>query len=55
MQSYWERKDEAEEYPHEFHAALARDGWIGITLDERLGGSSLGVSHATMMLHTISE
>jgi alkylation response protein AidB-like acyl-CoA dehydrogenase len=37
------------------HAALSKDGWIGIALPEDLGGSGLGISEATMMLHTISE
>lgn len=54
-QEYWADKDEKTEYPHELHAALAKDGWIGIALPEELGGSGLGIAEATMMLHTISE
>lgn len=49
------KKDQSEEYPHEFHASLAKAGWIGIALPEELGGAGLGISEATMMLHTISE
>ncbi|KAF1808690.1 acyl-CoA dehydrogenase NM domain-like protein [Eremomyces bilateralis CBS 781.70] len=52
---YWAKHDESGEYPHGLHAALARDGWIGIALPEELGGAGLGISEATMMLHTISE
>jgi acyl-CoA dehydrogenase len=52
---YWAAHDESGEYPHELHAALAKDGWIGIALPEDLAGSGLGISEATMMLHTISE
>ncbi|KAH8597113.1 acyl-CoA dehydrogenase fadE12 [Bisporella sp. PMI_857] len=52
---YWAAHDESGEYPHELHAALAKDGWIGIALPEDHGGSGLGISEATMMLHTISE
>jgi len=52
---YWAQHDESGEYPHELHAALAKDGWIGIALPEELGGSGLGISEATMMLQTISE
>ncbi|KAI9761820.1 MAG: hypothetical protein M4579_000759 [Chaenotheca gracillima] len=52
---YWAAHDESGEYPHEFHAAVSRDGWIGIALPEELGGSGLGISDATMMLQTISE
>lgn len=47
--------DQTGTYPHELHAALAKDGWIGIALPEALGGSGLGVAEATMMLHTIAE
>ena len=52
---YWARQDELGEYPHELHAALAKDGWIGISLPQDLGGAGLGISEATMMLQTISQ
>ena len=52
---YWAEHDESGKYPHELHAALAKDGWIGIALPEDLGGSGLGISEATMMLQTISQ
>ena len=54
-QEYWMEHDQSGEYPHDLHRDLARDGWIGIALPEELGGSGLGISEATMMLHTISE
>lgn len=53
--SYWQEKDQKEEDPSEFHAALARDGWLGIALPEALGGSGLGISEATMMMQAIAE
>lgn len=52
---YWMEHDYTETYPHELHAALAKDGWIGIALPEELGGAGLGISEATMMLQTIAE
>ncbi|OAX77545.1 hypothetical protein ACJ72_08155, partial [Emergomyces africanus] len=52
---YWAERDETGEYPHELHAALAKDGWIGIALPEELGGAGLGISEATMMLQTIAQ
>lgn len=52
---YWAEHDESGVYPHELHAALAKDGWIGIALPEGLGGAGLGISEATMMLQTISQ
>ena len=52
---YWAELDETGKYPHELHAALAKDGWIGIALPDDLGGAGLGISEATMMLQTISQ
>lgn len=52
---YWMQKDQSGEYPFELHKDLAKDGWIGIALPEELGGAGLGISDATMMLHTIAE
>nr|OQO26067.1 hypothetical protein B0A51_06999 [Rachicladosporium sp. CCFEE 5018] len=52
---YWMEHDQTETYPHELHAALAKDGWIGIALPEELGGAGLGISEATMMLQSIAE
>ncbi|KAH9827002.1 Acyl-CoA dehydrogenase, C-terminal domain [Teratosphaeria destructans] len=54
-EDYWTDRDQTETYPHELHAALSKDGWIGIALPEDLGGSGLGISEATMMLQTIAE
>lgn len=53
--TYWQDHDQKEQDPKEFHAALARDGWLGIALPEELGGSGLGISEATMMMQTIAE
>ena len=47
--------DQKGQYPHEFHATMARDGWIGIALPEELGGGGCGISEATVLLHTIAE
>ncbi|KAK3711301.1 hypothetical protein LTR37_009681 [Vermiconidia calcicola] len=52
---YWMERDISGEYPHELHAALAKDGWLGIALPESLGGGGLGISEATMMMQTIAE
>lgn len=53
--AYWQEKDQREEDPKEFHAALARGGWLGIALPEALGGSGLGMAEATMMMQAIAE
>jgi acyl-CoA dehydrogenase len=51
---YWSHKDTAAEFPHEFHAAMAADGWLGITMPEALGGSNLGVTEAAIMMNTVA-
>ncbi|TFB06943.1 Acyl-CoA dehydrogenase [Trichoderma ghanense] len=53
--TYWQRLDQEEQDPADFHAALARDGWLGIALPEPLGGSGLGISEATVMMQAIAE
>ncbi|RAK88986.1 acyl-CoA dehydrogenase [Aspergillus costaricaensis CBS 115574] len=53
--TYWQECDQNERDPKEFHAALARDGWLGIALPEELGGAGLGISEATMMMQTITQ
>lgn len=51
---YWSHKDTAGEFPHEFHAAMAADGWLGITMPEDLGGANLGVTEAAIMMNTVA-
>jgi acyl-CoA dehydrogenase len=52
---YWTQKDTAGEFPHEFHAAMAADGWLGITMPEELGGSGLGVTEAAIMMNAVAS
>ena len=52
---YWSHKDTAGEFPHEFHAAMAADGWLGITMPEELGGANLGVTEAAIMMNTVAS
>ena len=53
--SYWRSHDASAKDPKSFHAALASNGWLGIALPERYGGSGLGISEATIMMQTIAE
>ncbi|MET0660619.1 MAG: acyl-CoA dehydrogenase family protein [Steroidobacteraceae bacterium] len=52
---YWSRKDVQAEFPHEFHSAMAQDGWLGITMPQELGGSGLGVTEAAIMMNTVAS
>jgi acyl-CoA dehydrogenase len=52
---YWSQKDTKAEFPHEFHAAMAADGWLGITMPEELGGANLGVTEAAIMMNAVAS
>ncbi len=51
---YWLDRDRTGEFPHDFHAALARTGWLGIAMPVEYGGSGLGIAEAALMMETIS-
>ena len=53
--AYWcEMEDEAR-FPYEFHAAMAKAGWLGITMPEDYGGAGLGVQAAAVVMHEIAR
>ncbi|BDD61518.1 hypothetical protein MPDQ_001544 [Monascus purpureus] len=54
-EEYWVIRDETKEFPHELHKALAQDGWLGICMPTKYGGSNLGIAEAAVMMQTISE
>ena len=53
--AYWLEKDRTGDFPHEFCAALATDGWLGIAIPESYGGSGLGITEAGLMMQTIAQ
>ncbi|KAH9838184.1 Acyl-CoA dehydrogenase, C-terminal domain [Teratosphaeria destructans] len=54
-ESYWLDIDSSARWPSEFQEAVARDGWLGIMMPSRYGGSELGLAEATVMMQTIAE
>jgi hypothetical protein len=50
---YWREKDGKAEYPWEFVRAFAAGGWLGVIIPEAYGGSGLGVTEASLLLHEI--
>ena len=52
---YWLKKDREGGFPHDFHQAFAKDGWLGICMPEEYGGSALGITEAAIMMQAISE
>jgi acyl-CoA dehydrogenase len=53
--AYWLKRDREGGFPHDFHAAFAAEGWLGICIPEQYGGSGLGVTEAAIMMRTIAE
>ena len=51
---YWLKLDREGGFPHDFHAAIAADGWLGIAMPEQYGGSGLGIIEAALMMETIA-
>ena len=52
--AWWLARDEAATFPHEFYAAVAEAGFLGICIPEEYGGSGLGITEAAIMMETIS-
>ena len=52
---YWLKKDREGGFPHDFHAALAGAGWLGIAMPAESGGAGLGITEAAIMMQTVSE
>jgi acyl-CoA dehydrogenase len=52
--AYWLTRDREGGFPHDFHAAFAEAGWLGIAMPQEVGGAGLGISEAVIMMRTIS-
>src|SRR5918911_1773192 len=52
---YWSKRDRDGGFPLDFHAALARDGWLGIAMPPEYGGAGLGITEAAVMMQTIAQ
>jgi acyl-CoA dehydrogenase len=53
--AYWLERDRSGEFPHDFHLAMARDGWLGICMPQEYGGAGLGVTEAAIMMQAVAE
>ncbi|MCS6891922.1 MAG: acyl-CoA dehydrogenase family protein [Rhodovarius sp.] len=52
--AYWRRLDAEHRFPHEFHAAVAEAGFLGICIPPEYGGSGLGITEAAIMMEAIA-
>lgn len=52
---YWLERDHDAVFPHEFHRSMAEAGWLGIAMDENVGGAGLGITEAAIMMQAVAE
>jgi acyl-CoA dehydrogenase len=52
---FWLARDRDGRFPHDFHQAVAKGGWLGICMPEEYGGTALGVTEAAIMMRAIAE
>lgn len=51
---YWLAKDREGGFPHDFHAALAQAGWLGVAMPVDAGGAGLGITEAAIVMQTVA-
>ncbi|HEU4727137.1 MAG TPA: acyl-CoA dehydrogenase family protein [Kofleriaceae bacterium] len=52
---YWRRKDLEGGFPHDFHAAVARAGYLGVAMPAEHGGAGLGMTEAALVVQAIAQ
>jgi len=52
---YWRECDRSGSFPDAFRCALIEGGWLGIAMPEEFGGSGLGITEATILMHAIAR
>jgi acyl-CoA dehydrogenase len=51
---YWLERDSTGDFPHEFYAAMAGSGWLGIAMPPAYGGAGLGIVEAALMMQAVA-
>src|SRR5271157_5653110 len=51
---YWRERDGKAEFPHDFFAAVAKAGYLGVAIPERYGGSGLGITEAALVMREVA-
>src|ERR1700685_3988553 len=51
---YWREHDRRAEFPHDFFAAVAAAGYLGVAIPERYGGSGLGIAEAALVMREVA-
>ena len=51
---YWSKCDSEHRFPWDFYNTLAEQGWIGIAIPEKYGGSGQGITEASIVLEEVA-
>lgn len=51
---YWRERDSKAEFPHDFYAAVANAGYLGVAIPEAYGGSGLGITEAALVMKEVA-
>jgi len=52
---YWRKRDMEGGFPHDFHAAIAKAGYLGVAMPTQYGGAGLGITEAVLVVQAISQ
>jgi len=52
---YWRERDMEGGFPHDFHAAIAKAGYLGVAMPAQYGGAGLGITEAVLVVQAISQ
>src|SRR6185436_18020967 len=52
---YWRKRDAEGGFPHDFHAAIARAGYLGVAMPAQHGGAGLGITEAVLVVQAIAQ
>jgi acyl-CoA dehydrogenase len=52
---YWRKKDQDSEFPREFFKALAENGWFNLNVPQEFGGTALGISDISIVIHELAR
>jgi acyl-CoA dehydrogenase len=52
---YWRKRDMEGGFPHDFHAAVAQAGYLGVAMPTQYGGSGLGIMEAVLVVQAIAQ
>ena len=53
--TYWLEHVRNQEFPEEYWADLAADGWLGVTIPEEYGGAGLGMLEMSIVIEELSR